>query len=96
MSHRLGPEMAYWILPASGRPIPCTTVQRITNLEKEEDAWKQKIKAYQDKLDIKLETSSSEINVPHDLIQEGKLLSLDNEDEQFINDFNQVFSAAMI
>ena len=93
VSHRVGPEMAYWILPASGRPISCTTVQRITNLEKEEDARKQKITLYQDKLDVKLETSSSEINIPHNLIQEGKLLSLDDEDKQFINDFNRVVSS---
>ena len=42
VSHRVGPEMAYWILPASGIPISCTTVQRITNLEKEQDIWKEK------------------------------------------------------
>ena len=35
--HRVGPEMAYWILPESGRPISCTTVQRITDLKIGED-----------------------------------------------------------
>ena len=34
VSHRIGPEMAYWILPESGQPISYTTVQRITNFKK--------------------------------------------------------------
>ena len=89
--HRVSPEMAYWILPESGRPISCTTVQRITNLEKEETTWKEKTKSFQDKLDIKLNAPSSNLNVPHDLIQEGKLLSLDDdEDQDFIDNYNRV------
>ena len=27
VSHRVGAEMAYWVLPASGIPISCTTVR---------------------------------------------------------------------
>ena len=34
VSHRVGPIMSYWVLPRSGIPISCTTVQRLTNLEK--------------------------------------------------------------
>ena len=32
VSHRVGPLMSYWILPASGIPISCTTVQKVTQL----------------------------------------------------------------
>ena len=91
--HRIGPEMAYWVLPESGRPISCTTVQRITNLEKEEAIWKEKIKAFQDKLDVTLNAPSSNLHIPHNLIQEGKLLSLDDEDEEFINNYNRVIDS---
>lgn len=93
VSHRIGPEMAYWVLPESGRPISCTTVQRITNLEKEEDVWKDKIRAFQNKLDVTLSVPSSNLHLPHNLIQEGKRLSLDDEDEEFINSYNRVIDS---
>ena len=35
VSHRVGQMMSYWVLPKSGIPISCTTVQRLTNLEKQ-------------------------------------------------------------
>lgn len=54
VSHRVCPEMAYWIFPESGRPISCTTVQRITNLEKVESSSKEKISIFQSNLDVKL------------------------------------------
>ena len=93
VSHRVGPEMAYWILPASGRPISCTTVQRITNLEKEESTWKKRIEEYETKVNEKLNAVSSNINISHDLIQQGKLLSLDDEDEDFIASYNRVIDS---
>jgi hypothetical protein len=37
VSHRVGPLMSYWILPQSGIPISCTTVQRVANLEQQTD-----------------------------------------------------------
>ena len=58
VSHRVGPEMAYWILPASGRPISCTTVQKITSLERQEDVWKKRIEMFQSKLDGTLNATS--------------------------------------
>ena len=33
VSHKVGQLMSYWILPVSGIPISCVTVQRLTNLE---------------------------------------------------------------
>ena len=93
VSHRVGPEMAYWILPESGRPISCTTVQRITNLEKEQTNWKEKIKIYEDQVNMRLNAASSDLKVSHDLIQEGKLLSLDDEDESFKEEFNRVIDS---
>ena len=33
VSHRIGQQMSYWILPRSGIPISVVTVQRLTNLE---------------------------------------------------------------
>ena len=48
VSHRVGPIMSHWILPRSGIPISCTTVQRLTNLEKQMDSWKTQMVEFQD------------------------------------------------
>jgi hypothetical protein len=40
VSHRVGGLMSYWILTRKGTVISRTTVQRITNLEKETDVFK--------------------------------------------------------
>ena len=34
VSYQTGTFLSYWILSASGIPIPCNTVQRLTNMEK--------------------------------------------------------------
>ena len=36
VSHHVGLEISYWILPESCTPISCTTVQRLTTLEQQE------------------------------------------------------------
>ena len=40
VSHKVGQLMSYWILPISGIPISCVTVQRLTNLEQQTDEWR--------------------------------------------------------
>ena len=40
VSHRVGNLMSYWILPESGILISCTTVQHITNLERQTEEYK--------------------------------------------------------
>jgi hypothetical protein len=35
IAHRIGQAMCYWILPISGVPIPCTTIQEILKIELE-------------------------------------------------------------
>ena len=62
-------------------------------MEKQETIWMEKIKAYEDSLNIKLSAPSAVINVSHNVIQDGKLLSLDDEDEQFREDFNRVIDS---
>ena len=42
---------------------------------------------------MRFNASSSNLNVPHDLIQEGKLLSLDDEDQDFIDNYNRVIDS---
>jgi hypothetical protein len=46
VSHRVGGLMSYWILTQTGTVISRTTVQRITNLEKETDETRESIKEF--------------------------------------------------
>ena len=46
VSHRVGQLMPYWILAKSGIPIYCTKVQRITNLERKTDKYKEMMKDF--------------------------------------------------
>ena len=61
VSHRVGQLMSYWILPESGIPVSCTTVQRITNLEKQTDEYKERMKYFDVKLEQKWAVQSSDL-----------------------------------
>ena len=91
VSHKVGKLMAYWILPESGIVLSCTTVQRITNLEKQTDSYKERMAEYQKALEKKWQVDSA--NLPDKTLQDvptAKILSLENEDEEFLAEFNRV------
>ena len=90
VSHRVGPMMSYWILPVSGIPISCTSVQRLTNLEKQLDTYKRRMQAYDDTIQKKYDAPSSKIKLDPDALQRGKMLDLQYEDEEFLNEYNRV------
>ena len=69
VSHRIGPEMAYWILPESCRSISCTIVQRLTNLEMKKDIWRGHINQFESKKKRILEAQSSCIQPDPQIIQ---------------------------
>ena len=46
VSHKIGPLMSYWVLPQSGIPISCITVQRITNSELATNEYKEKLESF--------------------------------------------------
>lgn len=45
VSHKGGPFLTYWVLPASGIPISTDTVQNVTEGEKETDEVKEAMRA---------------------------------------------------
>ena len=59
VAHRVGPDMSYWVLPNSGIPIACTTVQRITNLEKQQNVWKKWIGEFNDRIQRTFNTTTT-------------------------------------
>ena len=58
VSHRVGPMMSYWVLPPSGIPISCSTVQRLTNLEKKTEVWASKLEEFNKGLKAKFNAKS--------------------------------------
>ena len=89
VSHRVGPLMSYWILPASGIPVSATTFQMLTHLEKENDEWKTRTKTFDDKIEARLEAQSAEISKVRDEHRVEVILDLDNEDPEFLDNFNR-------
>ena len=79
VSHRIGPLMSYWILPRSGIPISCSTVQRLTILEQQTKETKQRMSTFDGGLDEKINAISSQITNPLDS-SNMNILSLDHED----------------
>ena len=57
--------MSYWILPKSGYPISCATVQKLTNLEMQTEAWKDKMRLYNLEVNERLDAQAAEIAAPN-------------------------------
>jgi PAS domain-containing protein len=94
VSHRVGQLMSYWILPISGIPISCTTVQRLTNLEKQTDAYRRRMDHYQTTLDERWAVESADISASlhKQDINPQNVLSLEDEDEEFLEEFKRVIN----
>ena len=92
VSYRVDQLMSYWILPISGIPISCTTVQRLTEMEKQTDEWKRKMEAFTDAIETKLGNSVKSATIPEkDLlgIPQEFLSELESEDDKFYNLFTK-------
>ena len=61
VSHRVGRMMSYWLLPGSGIPISATTVQRMTNDEKATDEMKQRMRQYEQRLQVLFEAKTADL-----------------------------------
>ena len=81
VSHRVGQLMSYQILHESGIPVSCTTIQRVTNLKKQMDEYKARMKYFHIKLDQKWSVQSSDSKEQIQEVSQLKLLCLENEDE---------------
>lgn len=83
--------MTYWILPSSGIPFSCGTVQRLMALDQQTDEWQQRMKKFDSELEDKLNAVTSEVNP-----NKGMVLDLENEDEDFIAEFNKVIDSSEV
>ena len=84
--------MSYWILPKSGIPISCTTVQRMPLNEFSRDEVQKQIAEYESGLEKRLKAASAQLSThpnPENMPQ-SHVFSLDKEDIEFIEEFMPV------
>ena len=91
VSHKVGQLMSYWILTQNGRVISCTTVQRLTNLEKQTDEWKERMRLDNNAIEQNIvQVNNDEININD--VPRWNHLSLHEEDEAFRNEFQRIIN----
>ena len=92
VSHRIGQQMSYWILPRSGIPISVVTVQRLTNLEQTTDEWKKRMDEYETHVQPKLQAKSADVSIDQNEVRRESLLSLELEDDAFLQEYGRVIN----
>ena len=92
VSHRIGQQMSYWILPRSGIPISVVTVQRLTNLEQSTDEWKKRMDEYDRQVQPKMQAKSANIIIDEKQVRHESLLSLELEDDEFLQEYSRVIN----
>ena len=91
VSHTIGNLMSYWILPASGIPISCSTVQRMTRLEMQTDEWKERMAAYSEAIGQRMKVMDS-VQIPPEVHEDCVLGDFTDEMAEFIEDFQRVIN----
>ena len=81
VSHKVGQLMSYWILPISGRPISCVTVQRLTNLEQQTQEWITKMNDFTSCITKKFEIKDPLVKEFSSILESNKKLSTQYDDE---------------
>ena len=89
VSNQVERLMSHWVLPKLGIPTSVTTVQRVTNSEKQTDEMKKRMNDFQQSVQSAWDARSSTIESPPTEI----VPSLKNKDEEFIEEFNRVIES---
>ena len=82
--------MSYWILPPSGIPISCSTVQRVTNLEMQTRENKESMDKFDAGLESRWTAKSADISLTVKDTDKSRVLSLKNEDQEFLNEYRRI------
>ena len=86
VSHSSSNLMTFHVLPESGIPIQAGTVQRVTELEKQTDENKEKIKVFSDKI-----IHIFRLSVDGDKPKLEDWADLLEDDQDFVDEFNWLF-----
>ena len=90
VSHRVGDLMSYFVLPISCQVISCVTVQRLTHADQQTEVNKEYMTKYNETVSTKLHPKQE---LHNDLITDAPKwhrLSLEDEDNDFIDSFNRI------
>ena len=90
VSHDVGSLMSYWILPISGIPVSRTSVQRLTLLEQNTEEIRLRMRNFTDAVAVRFK---EEFNVEKDTKPTVDKWSEFQDDQDFIDEFQRVFSA---
>ena len=90
VSHRVGRLMSYWILPISGIPISCSTVQKVTNLEKQTKENQETMDKYDEALESRWTAKSADISITVKDTDKKRVLSLRDEDQEFLDEYQRI------
>ncbi len=90
VSHRVGPQLSYWILPSSGFPISCVTVQAVPFLTQQTNVFQTQAQEYTDAVSRRINAQAADI--PLQGIQPAKLLDLTLEDDHFLEEYRRLIS----
>ena len=89
VSHKIGQLMSFWVLPISGIPISCVTVQPLTKAEMQLDEYKSQMKLFDEKIVERLSIKNDQIHFAPEM-PDWNRLSLDEDDPEFVEDFLKV------
>ena len=83
VAHRIGQELCYWILPASGVPIARMTVHPFSDEDRRDPAIKERARTYDEAVKAKLNGERTEAAQEPESIwdQDGEDLSSNNDDD---------------
>jgi len=90
VSHRVGRLMSYWILPMSGIPISATTVQRLTNEERQTNEMISRMSEFESNLTHTFDLQSADVTQTLGHVDTYKILDPENEDPEFFDEFVRV------
>ena len=96
VSHRVGMMMPYWILPGSGIPISCVTVQKLTYLAQQTIEWKEHMEDFSRGLEDKFNAKTSTISVSDDPDVQNNIFDINNESPEFIEEYNRVIDNSAV
>lgn len=91
-SHKVGRAMTYWILPESGIPISCDTVQQVTEAEKQTDETREQMRIWTEKTRPILEAQSSDVQGTLRDVHPDKIFDLSTEEDEFAAEFQRVLN----
>ena len=96
VSHRVGQLMSYWVLPESGIPISCTTVQRLTIAEQQTDEWKERMTKFKQSVKRRWDAQGTDLTASVRNVNSNYTILLETEDDKFKAEYSRVIDSKFI